>query len=109
MDSPSTTLVDYLFSKTNIHVSGACGPKRSSPLECFRPIHQSYHRPVTANQPAIAKGLGECMPGGSLRKVKGNRKGGEGGVDVGEAVVYDRDVVTTWRLPSSMAAYEIFF
>jgi len=27
----------------------------------------------------------------------------------GSAVVFDRDVVTTWRLPSPMAAYEIFF
>jgi hypothetical protein len=27
----------------------------------------------------------------------------------GTAVVYYRDIVTTWRLPDSMAAYEIYF
>ena len=79
----SASTADLLLSKLNIHVSGASGPKREEPIECFRPIHQAYHSALRTVDSSVAKD--------------------------GVAVVYDRDIVTTWRLPSSMSAYEVFF
>ena len=95
---------DALYPSLNIHVSGA-GPKRREPLECFRPVHQSYFRGHDANRSSqpIASAMHASIPGGTLRTIP------SAAMKDGSAVVYDRDIVTTWRLPSSMAAYEIYF
>ena len=87
-------IADYLLSCLNIHVTGACGPKRLQPIETFRPIHQSYHRPINPDQPPISAAMDSSLPGGSLRTVNTSM------ADSGVAVVYDRDVVSTWRMPS---------
>ena len=98
------SFIDALYSSLNIHVSGA-GPKRREPLECFRPIHQSYSRGDDSSQPSrsIASTLHASIPGGALRTIP------SAAMKDGAAVVYDRDITTTWRLPNSMAAYEIYF
>jgi hypothetical protein len=95
---------DALYSNLNIHVSGA-GPKRREPLECFRPVHQSYFRGDDANRSSrpIASAMHASIPGGTLRTIP------SAAMKDGAAVVYDRDIVTTWRLAGSMAAYEIYF
>ena len=96
-------LAELLLSRLTIYVSGACGPKREEPLQCFRPVHQSYYRPVNVQDHPFAATLDRDLRGGSLRTVK-NASNGEQ-----ESIVYDRDIVSTWRLPTSMAAYEIYF
>ena len=89
--SDSESVFDVLMSRLNIHVSGGTGPKRSEPIECFRPVHQAYERPAHTDINPI---------GGSIRCLDTKSH---------HAIVYDRDVVATWRMPSTMAAYEIFF
>lgn len=83
-------------------VTGA-GPKRNEPIECFRPVHQAYSRPHNDRSLPITSTIRAQMPLGAMRTVDNAYS------DDGTALVYDRDVVTTWRLPSSMAAYEVYF
>ena len=42
--------VHDIYSSQNIHVTGA-RPKRREPLECFRPVQQSYFRGNDSNRP----------------------------------------------------------
>jgi len=93
------TLTDHLLSQTTIHVSGACGPHRTQPIECYYPQHHSYRHDVATR----TAGRDGDRRGGCMRRMESARARN------GSAVVFDRDVVTTWRLPSPMAAYEIFF
>ena len=85
-------ITDALLSLLNIRVSGAGTTDRQTPFECYHPVHQSY--PITKHSAAP-----KHDPGGVLRQQKQN----------GQGIVYDRDVVTTWRLPSVSAAYGVFF
>lgn len=94
--------MDSILPHLNIHVTGA-GPKRNEPIECFRPVHQAYPRRHDSRSPPIASAIRAQIPLGATRTVDNAYS------DEGTALVYDRDVVTTWRLPSSMAAYEIYF
>ncbi|TKA29496.1 hypothetical protein B0A50_03509 [Salinomyces thailandicus] len=91
-----------LLSAINLSVSGASGPSRDSPIQCYYPSHQSYQReaantgiPRQHRTPPSA-----AVPGGTPRAVESSM------AKDGFATVYDRDIVTTWRLPSPMAAYE---
>lgn len=93
---------EFLYSNLNISVSGL-GPFRESPLDCYKPIHQSYYQPLSRRLPHITSPLDSHFPGGSLRTIDSSIS------PTGAAVVFDRDIVTTWRLPSPMAAYEIYF
>ncbi|RMY18924.1 hypothetical protein D0867_05006 [Hortaea werneckii] len=92
-------IADLFLDAINITVSGACGPLRESPIQCYYPTHQSYAdeaKPRTSppgNPPVCA------IPGGALRFVKSML------AKDGNAIVFDRDVVTTWRLPSPLAAH----
>jgi hypothetical protein len=94
--------MDSILPRLNIHVTGA-GPKRNEPVECFRPVHQAYSRPHDRRPPPIASTIRAQMPLGAMRTVPSAHS------EDGTALVYDRDVVTTWRLSSSMAAYEVYF
>jgi len=103
MATPHARLIDFLLSNVNIYVSGGSGPKREGPIECFRPVHQSYHHPHQPNQPPIAFSITSAFPGGAMRSIESTAS------PTGSAIVFDRDLITTWRLPNAMAAYEIFF
>lgn len=97
-------LTEYLFSNIAIHVFGGSGPTREIPLECFRPFHQSYRRrPQQINVPPIESSMADTFPGGSMRLVESTAS------QTGSGIVYDRDLVTTWRLAGVRAAEEIFF
>lgn len=87
---------DFILSKLDIYPSGACGPRRDAPIDCFKPIHQPYHHESHHDHAALASLMASTVPGSIPRAI-------------GDAVVYDRDIVTTWRLPSCLAAYEVFF
>ncbi|KAI6794426.1 hypothetical protein KC363_g7973 [Hortaea werneckii] len=75
-----------LFDAINITVSGACGPLRESPIQCYYPTHQSYadeSKPCNSppgNPPTCA------IPGGVPRIVKSML------AKDGKAIVFDRDV-----------------
>ena len=109
MSSPSE-LANFLLSKINIYVTGACGPKRDGPLSCFQPVHQSYYRATPSTAMPVAQDLSRAFPGGSLRFLVPSPNA-NGDVNDGEhsALVYDRDIISTWRLPDTMTAYEIYF
>ncbi|KAI6901925.1 hypothetical protein KC318_g7762 [Hortaea werneckii] len=79
-------IADLFLDAINITVSGACGPLRESPIQCYYPTHQSYAdeaKPRTSppgNPPVCA------IPGGALRFVKSML------AKDGNAIVFDRDV-----------------
>lgn len=93
---------DYILSKISIQVSGACGPERTQPIECFYPVHQAYRDDVKKRGP-LDHPIAAIIPGAVPRAVKSTAAA------TGRGLVYDRDICTTWRLPSTMAAYQIFF
>jgi hypothetical protein len=74
--------IDHLLSHLTIHVSGL--PTVSRPLEFFYPQHRLYHPD-------------------SRHAVRGITTGEHHGL------VMDKDIVSIWRLPSVMAAYEVYF
>ena len=88
-----------LFKVLNIHITGPSLPEREAPIHCFRPVVRPYYRPD--HQTPRDHSLYATLQGGSLRTVDA--------VDGGDAVVYDRDVSAVWRLPSMMAAYQVYF
>ena len=94
--------MNSIFPRLNIHVTGA-SPKRREPIECFRPVHQAYSQGHASISPPIASTMRAQMPFGAMRAVDSAYSNDS------TALVYDRDVITTWRLPSTMAAYEVYF
>ena len=109
MTSPNE-LANLLLSKINIYVTGACGPKRDGPLSCFQPVHQSYYRATPPTAMPVAQDLSRAFPGGSLRYlVPLPNIDNDTHVREHSALVYDRDIISTWRLPDTMTAYEIYF
>lgn len=86
--------IEWLLSKINIHVSGACGPRREQPIECYYAMHQAYHQHCTPSS-SQSSSRPRCVPSSSTRG--------------GTAIVFDKDIVSTWRLPNTMAAYEVFY
>lgn len=89
----SAGLIDYLISNFSIHVAGACGPNHNEPLQLFYTSCRAYH----------ARRSSENHTHGLLRLVPSSR------AKDGVAVVQDHDVVTTWRIPDTTTAYEVFF
>lgn len=96
-------VADYILSKIDIHVSGACGPGRAEPLECFYPVHQAYSDNLSKKHAPVADCMKNVVPGGVPRPIESVATG------EGYGLVYDRDIITTWRLPTVLSAYEIFF
>ncbi|KAK5166430.1 uncharacterized protein LTR77_007973 [Saxophila tyrrhenica] len=96
-------VTDFLLSSLNIHVSGGSGPYREGPIDVYVPFHQAYTRPPERSPPPIAFSLANSFPGGSMRTVESTAS------PAGEGIVFDIDLITTWRLKNSMAAYEVFF
>lgn len=78
----NSTLINHLLSHLSIRVSG--GADHSRPLDLFYPKRRSYDQ-------------------APLRAVESNA------ARDGYAFVHDKDLVATWRLPSVVAAYEVFF
>ena len=101
---PFDQLVEEIFTRTDIYVSGAVGPQREAPIECFRPIHQAYNTPPRSAQAVLdpSEDIVDLTSQSTLHMLQ-KRNSGER-----PSVVIDRDIVTTWRLPSTMAAYEVF-
>jgi len=73
-------IVEFIFGRVNIELSGACGPSRDAPYQCYYPVHQAYPSP----QRRIVT---ECEQ---------------------STMVLDKDIVSTWRLPDVPAACEVF-
>lgn len=94
---------DYILAKLEIHVSGACGPPRSQPIECFYPIHQAYNADSSNKHGPLDHCMSAAIPGAVPRPIK------SAAASDGYGLVYDRDIITTWRLPSTLSAYDIFF
>ncbi|KAK1825416.1 putative protein kinase [Friedmanniomyces endolithicus] len=78
---------------------GPCIPQRQEPLDCYMPSHVGYALRYQ-EVPAIDGIMQAAVPGTAPRQIQR---------EDGVAWVYDRDVVTTWRLPDVRAAYEVFF
>lgn len=74
--------INRLLSHLNIHASG--GPTHSEPLELFYPQNRFYPRHTV-----------RLIPSEAARD--------------GHAIVQDKDLVSIWKLPSMVAAYEVFF
>ncbi|KAI6910763.1 hypothetical protein D0869_14048 [Hortaea werneckii] len=91
-------IADLFLDAINITVSGACGPLRESPIQCYFPTHQSYADEAKPRNSPPPNAPTCAIPGGVPRIVKSVL------AKDGSAIVFDRDVVTTWRLPSPMAA-----
>lgn len=86
-----STLESFLLTHLSIHVTGPSFPHRSEPLKCYIPLHRSYPRDPGA--PNAWRG--------AQRIIADGERG---------AVVYDKDMATTWRLGGgTMRAYEVFF
>lgn len=79
---PTTASINRLLSHLTIHVSGI--PTHSEPMELFYPQHHPYQRHT-------------------MRPIASDK------ARDGFAVVRDMDVMALWRLPSVVAAYEVFF
>ena len=74
--------IDHLLSHITIHISGLSAVSR--PLELFYLQHRPYHQD-------------------SRHTVRGIFTGERHGL------VMDKDIVSLWRLPSVVAAYEVYF
>lgn len=102
----SPTVHDYLSTHVNILVTGPAFPHREEPLQCYVPIHSSLRRNHAAAtvQPVTQELLQRpLIVGGTPRRIPSSQ------AKDGQAVVYDKDVVYTWRLGSTLHAYEVFF
>jgi len=92
-------IADFLLNNINISVSGACGPLREQPIQCYYPTYQKYRN--ASAHPTLSTSI--AIPGGVPRAIDSMA------AREGVAIVYDRDLLTTWRLPTPIAAYEVFF
>jgi hypothetical protein len=82
MTPPIMSSIDHLLSHLSIHISGL--PAVPRPLELFYPKLRPYHQD-------------------SRHTVRGISTG------EGHGLVMDKDIVSLWRLPSVVAAYEVYF
>jgi hypothetical protein len=81
-DNSIMASIDHLLSHLTIHVSGL--PTVSRPLELFYPQHRLYHQDSHHTVRVMSAG---------------ERHG----------LIMDKDIVSHWRLPSVVAAYEVYF
>jgi hypothetical protein len=95
------TVTDFLNSRLDVYPTGAIGPARESPLQCYLPTHSSYKGEQTRMY-STAHG---CMEAAFPRGVQRVQEEGSGR----RAIVFDRDIINTWRLPNVTAAYQVFF
>ncbi|KAK1821624.1 hypothetical protein LTR12_004018 [Friedmanniomyces endolithicus] len=85
------TIDTWILEQLNIHVYSPCIPQRHEPLDCYTPSHVGYA--VRCQEvPAIDGIMQAAVPGAAPRQIPR---------EDGVAWVYDRDVVTTWRLPDA--------
>lgn len=94
------SLADRLLNTINIHVHSPCIPPRQQPLDCYMPHHVAYTSHHHDQVPCIDPIMQSAVPGAAPRRIER---------EDGEAWVYDRDVVTSWRLLDVRRAYEVFF
>ncbi|GAB1744225.1 hypothetical protein NU219Hw_g1378t1 [Hortaea werneckii] len=79
-------IANLFLDAINVTISGACGPLRESPIQCYYPTHQSYadeakpRSSLPPNAPTCA------IPGGVPRVVKSML------ATDGNAIVFDRDL-----------------
>ncbi|KAI7256112.1 hypothetical protein KC343_g4263 [Hortaea werneckii] len=89
-------IADLFLDAINITVSGACGPLRESPIQCYYPTHQSYadeSKPCTSPPEDSPGDSPHCaIPGGVPRIVKSML------VKDGNAIVFDRDVERAFEM-----------
>ncbi|KYG42318.1 hypothetical protein M433DRAFT_176792 [Acidomyces richmondensis BFW] len=101
-------IAEWLLNTTQVCVSGACGPRRAQPIECYFPTHQiySYRTTTTLRSPprrVLINGVATGVPGGIPREVESSTSDGESGI------VFDKDLMSVWRLPQPVAQYDVFF
>ena len=77
------TLLNYLNSHLAVHLSGAIGPVRETPQQCYLPVHNAYRG---VQQTRVSLTDHACMESRSLRGVQRIQ---ESGPDR-SAIVYDR-------------------
>ncbi|KAK1081909.1 hypothetical protein LTR33_004307 [Friedmanniomyces endolithicus] len=85
------TIDTWILEQLNIHVYSPCIPQRQEPLDCYMPSHVGYALRCQ-DVPAIDGIMQAAVPGAAPRQIQRGD---------GVAWVYDRDVVTTWRLPDA--------
>ncbi|CAK1366026.1 uncharacterized protein RHO25_010799 [Cercospora beticola] len=90
------SVVEFLSNHLDIHPSGAIGPSRNSPVDCYMPVHSSYTR--SQGYPRAQEGRGQA--GNTL--LRGERRTEE------KALIFDRDIINTWRFSDLSAAKEVF-
>lgn len=101
----ASPLESFLLTHLSIHVTGPSFPHRPEPLKCYHPLHRSYPRDPGA--PNAWRGAPRII---AATTAQDNGSGDNGSGGGGGAVVYDKDMVTTWRLGGgTMRAYEVFF
>ncbi|KJY02294.1 hypothetical protein TI39_contig69g00009 [Zymoseptoria brevis] len=89
MASQSTNLedvADFLLSKVDIQVSGACSVSRTQPIECYYPFHRPYSAHGSKKHAPIDTCMEAIVPGGVPRPVE------SAVAKDGYALVYDRDI-----------------
>lgn len=99
-------LYQFFSSRVHITASGSSGPtpRRSQPLDCWLPVHTRYNwANRSVDQKPIDAAMARAVPGSFPRTVDSLKAKG------GKAVVYDRDIITTWRLPDTISGHEVFF
>ncbi|GIZ47619.1 hypothetical protein CKM354_001070700 [Cercospora kikuchii] len=85
------SVVEFLSNHLDIHPSGAIGPSRNSHIDCFMPVHSSYTR---------SQRYQRGQAGNTL--LRGERRVAE------KAIIFDRDIINTWRFSDLSAAKEVF-
>lgn len=91
-------IYDFLSNKTRVQLAGACGPHREDVLGCWTPIHSTYNSKVKSRPSVDA-----LMYGGAARVVQSDN------AQNGQALIYDRDIITMWKLKDFAAANEVYF
>lgn len=95
------TLTDFLNTHLDVHPAGAIGPTRETPQQCYLPTHSRYKGQHTRMY-STAHGCMESFSPRGVQRVQGSGPGRSG-------IVFDRDIINTWRLPAFTAAYQVFF
>lgn len=86
--SPAT-VIDHILSHLLIRVSTGT-TIHAQPLDLFHPDLHNYHQTATTTTAKL-----RAVPSAAARD--------------GYAVVQDKDLLHLWRLPGTVAAYEVFF
>ncbi|PPJ54697.1 hypothetical protein CBER1_05990 [Cercospora berteroae] len=91
------SVVEFLNNHLDIHPSGAIGPSRNSHVDCYVPVHSPYTRSQQGQRAHEVRGqVGTTLSRGERR------------IDQ-KALIFDRDIINTWRFSDLSAAKEVFF